>query len=103
MLGEIPREHTIRGSIKTTKLTNYRTRQEQSEGVIKLLEDDPDNVKRMIDYMYTLEYDVEGAIQSPRSDASDEPIKNSAITHAQMYAMGDKYLIPTLKDYSAQS
>lgn len=69
----------------------------------------------MVDYMYSLEYDVEvpAAVCSEESAtesvgecdgesvSESQPI-NHAIVHVQMYAMGDKYLIPALKDYSGQ-
>jgi speckle-type POZ protein len=92
-------------------VANIELAQERSEGVIKLQDEDPDNVKRMIDYMYGLEYDVqdhtkvkseEGATESAgKSDSNEEPI-NHGVVHAQVYAMGDKYLIPALKDYSKE-
>lgn len=87
---------------------------ERVEGRAKLEDDDLENVARMLDYLYSLEYAVnthaelddiptlhltnlEGAPQSP---GTGPPQPNRGVLHAQMYAMGDKYDISTLKAYS---
>ncbi len=68
----------------------------------------------MIDYLYGLEYDVQErtkvkpgdpVVESTEADRKPTPNEdsiNQGVVHAQMYAMADKYLVPTLKEYSKE-
>lgn len=66
-----------------------RTKHRYQEGItgeIVLHEDDPEIVDRMIDFLYRQDYDDEGS---------------SLETHAQVYAIADKYEILSLKEWAA--
>lgn len=60
--------------------------QEGITGEIVLLEDAPEIVDRMIDFLYRQDYDDEGS---------------SLETHAHVYAIADKYEILSLKEWAA--
>lgn len=56
------------------------------------MEDDPDIVDRMIDYLYRLDYD-----DQPNS-ASKKPSDGRLVTNSLVYALADKYEIWSLKE-----
>lgn len=60
------------------------------------MEDDPDIVDRMIDYLYRLDYD-----DQPNS-ASKKPSDGRLVTNSLVYALADKYEIWSLKEVAKQ-
>ncbi|KAL2009855.1 hypothetical protein VTN00DRAFT_5662 [Thermoascus crustaceus] len=63
----------------------------------------------MLDYLYRLTYSVEPSCTpfdegqqstSDNSNCNNNADTNHALIHAHMYKMGDKYLIPDLKEYA---
>lgn len=66
--------------------------QEGKTGQIDLVEDDPDIVDRMIDYLYRLDYD-----DQPGSANAKEP-NGRLVINSLVYAIADKYEIWSLKD-----
>ena len=79
----------------TGELTN-RWVQEGKVGQIDLVEDDPDIVDRMIDYLYRLDYD-----DQPDSASVKEP-SGRLVINCLVYAIADKYEIWSLKDVAKQ-
>ncbi|KAI9809482.1 MAG: hypothetical protein M1826_003896, partial [Phylliscum demangeonii] len=78
---------------------------------IRLDDDELPLVRRMIDFLYKLDYSDEGEPPNPSSEYEDgavirespptDLLECSALTvHARMYAIADKYQIPGLKDLS---
>lgn len=83
---------------------------ESQTGVVEHKTFDADTVERMLEFIYTRDYEVPwrptvatGAIRTPElnSDAEEVLVTSTSawwIAHTRMYAIGDYYQLPTLKD-----
>lgn len=76
-------------------LLSKTTEQEHDDGVIDLSEELTALVKRMIDYLYTFDY-PEPAPEE-RVYAGTSYTGTASSLHLNMYLLGDKYDIPTLR------
>lgn len=80
-------QHQFRGT--SSLYIQYELAKSSKEGItrtITLRDDDPRMVTKMLRYIYTHDYEDDHSYESP------------FITHAYVYAMGDKYEIETLKE-----
>ncbi|KAK8184947.1 uncharacterized protein BKA78DRAFT_28042 [Phyllosticta capitalensis] len=66
---------------------------EAVSGEMQLDNDDPENVQAMLDWMYTLNYECPSHLTSR---------PERTMFHIQMYAMGDIYDAPSLKELAAR-
>ncbi|RMY21300.1 hypothetical protein D0867_03411 [Hortaea werneckii] len=83
---------------------------ESQTGVVEHKTFDAETVERMLEFIYTRDYEVPwiptvatGAIRTPdlNSDAEEVLVTSTSawwIAHTRMYAIGDYYQLPTLKD-----
>lgn len=74
---------------------------ESITGVIDLQEEEPEMVERMLIYLYVLDYNTAPATSLQpdtvfQVDRNDKELKAQLITHVAMYAMADRYDIPSL-------
>ncbi|RMY78137.1 hypothetical protein D0863_00874 [Hortaea werneckii] len=94
----------------TLKAACQNGMRESQTGVIEHKTFDADTVERMLEYIYTRDYEIRGVpavitegIRTSESDSDAEQalvlLKNAEwITHIRMYAIGDYYQLPTVKD-----
>ncbi|KAH0550960.1 hypothetical protein GP486_007675 [Trichoglossum hirsutum] len=76
-------------------------------GEVHLKEDDPDTVGRMVDYLYTLDYDDGTGAVDPEVTVEDaagpsQPGDEQPLTvNVQVYTVAEKYGIAALKEHAA--
>ncbi|KAK7515453.1 hypothetical protein IWZ03DRAFT_203140 [Phyllosticta citriasiana] len=70
------------------------TWKEAVSGEMELLNDAPENIQALVDWMYTFSYDCPSHIMSRQE---------RTIFHVQMYALGDIYDAPSLKELAARN
>ncbi|KAK6427757.1 hypothetical protein LTR81_000101 [Elasticomyces elasticus] len=82
---------------------------EKDSGVIEHDEYDTDTVERMIAYVYTQTYDVKKVsyltehIEDPHAGMTLPDVNDMLVAHARVFAIGDYYDIPKLKDLAVEN
>ncbi|KAI9810218.1 MAG: hypothetical protein M1826_003694, partial [Phylliscum demangeonii] len=110
---ELAEEVTINLQAELAQAVSRGNFQQAKLGHVKFDDDELPSVRRMINYLYKLDYSDECEPQSPSSGdeeaagdqgtSSTNPAESSALAvNASMYAFADKYQIPGLKVLSKQ-